>query len=398
MVIDNLINSMAGRTHLIICYGKKIIKGLPALTGLLCLLFILSLSGQLAALEVKTLELGQKAPDFNLPGTDGRSYTLRDFASARVLVIVFTANHCPTAQAYEERLKELASRYGPRGVALLAVSPNDPLAVRLDELGYSDLGDTFEDMKIRANDRQFNFPYLYDGETQTASRLYGPTATPHVFIFDEERMLRYCGRVDNAEKPERIESHDAANAIEALLDGRKPPVAKTKTFGCSIKWADKRQSLKAVSERWAVEEVIVKQIDEQGVKDLVANRGEKLRLVNVWASWCGPCVEEFVELVEINRSYRNRDFELVTVSADSPKKSDKVLEFLQAKQASCTNYHFSGDDQYSLIEAVDRLWPGSLPFTLLIEPGGKVIYRKLGRLDQLELRKKIVGYLGRYYE
>src|SRR5918996_451372 len=115
---------------------------------------------------LKTLEIGAAALDFRLPGVDGRDYTLADFAKAEVLVVVFTCNHCPTAQAYEERLLRLHADYKDRGVALVAISPNDPLAVRLDELGYSDLGDSFEDMKIRARDQHYAYPYLYDGETQ----------------------------------------------------------------------------------------------------------------------------------------------------------------------------------------------------------------------------------------
>jgi len=351
-----------------------------------------------AADDVKTLAIGSTAPDFKLPGVDGKSYSLADFARARVLVIVFTANHCPTAQAYEERIEAIAAEYRDRGVALGAVSPNDPRAVRLDELGYTDMSDSFEEMKLRAADQGFGFPYLYDGDTQQVSLAYGPMATPHVFIFDRERKLRYTGRVDDSEKPEKVKSRDARNAIEALLAGKKPPVEVTKTFGCSIKWADKNAGVQEAFERWAAEPVSVEKIDAQGLGEILANSTGKLRLVNVWATWCGPCMVEFSELITINRMYRGRDFELVTISADSPDKSDKVLQFLDNQEASCTNFLFARDDKYALIEAVDPAWPGSLPYTLLVKPGGEVIFRKLGPIDPLELKKAIVGYLGRYYE
>src|SRR5512136_1465230 len=119
-----------------------------------------------AAPEIKTLEIGAKVPDFALPGVDGEIHRLAEYDKAKVLVIVFTCNHCPTAQAYEERIKKLAADFKDKGVALVAISPNDPLAVRLDELGYTDVSDSLEDMKIRAKDKAFNFPYLYDGEKQ----------------------------------------------------------------------------------------------------------------------------------------------------------------------------------------------------------------------------------------
>ena len=203
----------------------------------------------------ETLAIGAAAPDFDLPGTDGARYSLADFADDEILVIVFTANHCPTAQAYEDRVLALHAEYAPRGVQIVLVSPNDPLAVRLDEQGWSDLGDTLEDMKIRARDKGFPFPYLYDGETQAMARAYGPKATPHVFVFDETRRLRFVGRIDDGENPAKITTTDTRNAIEALLAGKPVPVETTKVFGCSIKWSDKREWVKKGYEDWAKEPV-----------------------------------------------------------------------------------------------------------------------------------------------
>ena len=350
-----------------------------------------------ALVEPVTLGIGDPAPDFNLPGVDGRNYKLSDFSDAKILVVVFTCNHCPTAQAYEQRIKALAQDYRGKGVALVAISPNDPKAVRLDELGYTDLSDSFEEMKIRAQDQKFNFPYLYDGDEGKVSRAYGPTSTPHLFIFDKDRKLRYAGRVDDTEKPGKIGSSDARNAIEALLAGRRVPVEKTKTFGCSIKWSDKRASVKAAFQQWANEPVSLQVIDEKGIRTLARNDSKKLRLINVWATWCGPCVVEFPELVTINRMYRGREFELVTISADAPENRDQALAFLKKQQASSKNYIFSIDDKYKLVEAVDKEWPGALPYTILVEPGGKIIFRVLGELSPLELKKAIVSRVGRLY-
>lgn len=346
----------------------------------------------------KTLEIGAKAPDFNLPGVDGKNYKLSTFAKADTLVVIFTCNHCPTAQAYEERMKKHAAKYKNKGVAVVAISPNDPKAVRLDELGYSDMSDSLEEMKIRAHDKKFNFPYLYDGDKQKVSRAYGPATTPHVFIFDKERKLRYVGRIDDSEKPKRVKSRDARNAIDALLAGKEVPVKKTRTFGCSIKWSNKRDSAKKAFEQWAKEAVNVKIIDADGIRKLVNNDSGKLRLFNLWATWCGPCVVEFDELVSINRMYRGRDFEMITLSADSSTMKDNVLSFLKKKQASCNNYLFNSENKYELMEAVDTVSPGGIPYTILVKPGGKVIYRRLGLINPLELKKAIVEYLGRTYQ
>jgi len=348
--------------------------------------------------SVPALAIGAKAPDFDLPGVDGKRYTLASFASAKVLVFVFTANHCPTAQAYEERIEKLHADFEGRGVQLVLVSPNDPLALRLDEQGYSDLGDTLEDMKIRAKDRGWTFPYLYDGETEAMSRKYGPVATPHVFVFDAERKLRFVGRVDDGENPAKVTTSDARNAIEAVLAGKTVPVETTKVFGCSVKWSDKRPWVKDGYAKWALEPVSLDPIDEAGVKAQAKNEGgKKLRLLNVWATWCGPCVIEFPDLVSLHRIYRGREFELVTVNADDPGKREKALEFLKTQQASTRNYAFDKGDPYALIEAVDPKWQGALPHTILVAPGGEVLYRSEGAFDTLKLRKAIVGWLGRYY-
>ncbi len=345
-----------------------------------------------------TLAIGKKAPDFDLPGVDGKRYTLASFAGAKVLVFVFTANHCPTAQAYEERIEKLHADFAGRGVQFVLVSPNDPLALRLDEQGYSDLGDSLEDMKVRARDRGWTFPYLYDGETEAMSRQYGPVATPHVFVFDAERKLRFVGRVDDGENPAKVTTHDTRNAIEAVLAGKPVPVETTKVFGCSVKWSDKRPWVKDGYEKWAQEPVTLETIDEAGVRAQVRNEGgKKLRLVNVWATWCGPCVIEFPDLVSLHRIYRGREFEVVTVNADDPAKREKALEFLKTQQASTRNYAFDKGDPYALVEAVDPKWQGALPHTIVVAPGGEVIYRSEGAFDTLKLRKAIVGWLGRYF-
>lgn len=376
---------------------------------IICLLFVALLStGRLSSLampflpadEHKTLAIGAAAPDFNLKGIDGNTYSLASFKKARVLVIIFTCNHCPTAQAYEDRIIRLVSDYRPKGVSVVAIMPNDPSSINLDELGYTDMGDSFEEMKLRAAEKKFNFPYLYDGDREDAAKKYGPIATPHVFIFDSERKLRYSGRIDNVEKPSKTpNSLDARNAIDALLNNREVPVATTKVFGCSIKWTEKSDWINKAKEQWAKEPVSLDTIGADGIKELVKNGSDKLRLINVWATWCGPCVVEFPEFVAMNRMYRRRDFEFISISADEPAKKDKALQFLQQQQASNKNYIFSIDDKYKLIEAIDPKWQGALPYTLLVEPGGKVVYAKEGAIDPAELKKAIVDdkFIGRYY-
>lgn len=349
---------------------------------------------------VETLPIGSPAPDFNLPATDGKFYTLGDFADAQVLVIVFTCNHCPTAQAYEDRMKAIAAEYKSKGVDMVAISPNSPLGLLYEELGYTDLGDDFEDMKLRAEHKQYNFPYLYDGDNESVSLQYGPVATPHAYVFDKGRKLRYTGRIDKVEKPGGANGEDLRNAIDAVLAGKEIAEPATKTFGCSTKWAWKTEYKVKMEKEWEEKPVDVAKLDIKGIQDLMKNEGsDKLRLVNVWATWCGPCILEYPEFIVLQRMYGARSFEFVSLSADKPQEEDKVLAFLRGKYSAVPNYLYSEEDKYALIDAVDKNWDGALPYTALIEPGGKIVWSHQGSVDFMELKRAIVEHpmMGRYY-
>jgi thiol-disulfide isomerase/thioredoxin len=340
-----------------------------------------------------TLAIGSSAPDFCLPGIDGHTHCLKDFASSKVLVIAFTCNHCPTAQLYESRIKQLAADYRERGVALVAIEPNNPNAVRLDEMGYTDVGDSFEEMKTRAAYRHFNFQYLYDGETQKISRAYGPTATPHLFIFDNERKLRYEGRVDNNPREPLVTVKDARNAIDALLANRPVPVAKTPSVGCSTKWMYKQEGRKQELAEIESQPVKIQPASAEELKLLRQNQTGKLVLVNFWATWCGPCFKELPDLESTYRMYGHRAFDLVTVSINYPDEQPGVLSALRKQHATSRNLLLGSTDIYALMSAFDSEWNAAVPYTMLIRPGGEVVYRRQGEIDPLELRRLIIANL-----
>src|ERR1041385_3911099 len=338
-------------------------------------------AARIFAAEIQTLPLGAVAPDFKLPGVDGRKYSLKNFRKADILVVVFTCNHCPTAQYYEDRLKQIVNEYRGKGVALVAINPNDPKSVRLDELGYTDLSDSFAEMKIRAKHKKFNFPYLYDGDKEEVSRAYGPVATPHAFVFDRERRLRYVGRVDDSERPELVKSRDLRDAIEALLAGQEVTVKQTKSFGCSIKWAGKGEVVNQFMGKLDTEPASVELVDAAGLTALRKNDSGKVRLINFWATWCGPCIAEFPDLITIPRMYRHRAFELITVSANYPDEQKEVTEFLHKQQASCRNLLFGETDKYKLMSAFDPKWSGGLPYSILLGPNGEMLYQSQEAID-----------------
>jgi peroxiredoxin len=338
-----------------------------------------------------TLAIGSHAPNFELPGVDGKIHKLSDYDSAKVLAVVFTCNHCPIAQLYEDRIKKLAADYRSRGVALVAIQPNDPSAIRIDELDSADMSDSLAEMKIRAQYRHFNFPYLYDGATQSVANAYGPKATPHVFIFDAQRNLRYEGRVDNSYRKELVKTEDARNALDALLANKPVPVVHTGVFGCSTKWKYKQESRQAQEAKFNAEPVNVELADANELKKLRVNQAGKYVLVNFWATSCDACVHQFPELVDTFRMYRVRDFEFVTVSINMPDEKNSVMNMLQRQHASNRNLLFASNDTSALQKAFDPKWESNVPFTVLLSPGGEVLYRKEGELDILDLRRHILA-------
>lgn len=337
------------------------------------------------------LAIGAAAPDFKLPGIDGKLHGLHDFDKSPVLVVMFTAVHCPTAEIYEGRMKKLVADYKDRGVAFVVIQPNSPKALRLDEMGYTDLGDSLEDMKLRSEYRHFNFPFLYDGETQEISRKYGPVATPHVFVFDKDRKLRYQGRIDSSQREVYAKVPDARNAIDAVLAGKPVAVEKTPTVGCSVKWMYKQSLQEAEAKQIEREPVNLQLAGLDEMRNLRANPSGKTRLVNFWTTWCGPCTNEFPEFQKIWRMYRKRPFELVTVSANFPDEEKGVRRFLESQHASTRNLLFSSTETYDEMAAFDKEWNGAVPYTMLIAPDGKVIYKIQGPIEPLKLRRLILA-------
>lgn len=357
------------------------------------MLFFLFINVGSADDEHPTLAIGSPAPDFSLPGIDGKTHQLSDYNSSQLLAIVFTCNHCPTAQLYETRIKKLVDDFQAKSVAFVAIEPNDPQAIRLSELGYTDVSDSLPEMKIRAEYRHFNFPYLYDGETQAVSRAYGPKATPHIFVFDKERKLRYEGRVDDSQRASLVKSHDARNALEELLAGKPVTVAHTPAFGCSTKWKSKIDSQLDELNKAIAEPVKVEMATADDLKKLRTNPTGKVLLVNFWATWCGPCLTEFPDLEATFRMFRRRDFDLVTVSTNLPDEKVGVMKTLQAQHASNRNLEFATEDTYGLQAAFDPHWEAGVPYTMVIAPGGKVLYQKQGEVDILEVRRVILANL-----
>ncbi len=361
------------------------------------------------------LAIGDSAPDFKLPGIDGRDWRLSDFQQAKVLIVYFTSNHCPVCHAQDPRLLTLLEELAGQSVAVVAINPNSGDGLRLDELGYSKYDDSFEDMKLYAKDEGFSFPYLYDGETQSVAKQYGCLATPHVFVFDAARRLQYQGWLDDSRFPDpaTVKRQDARVAIVALLDDKPVPVAETKPFGCSTKWLEKKAAVSVDDQNWERAEITLDDINAAGVAALVNNGTDKYRLFNVWSTTCAPCVTEFPGLIRLSRRMGLRNFELITLSTDLPKDRERVSKFLDAQRAALpaklrpslnhegrrsNNYLYTEASMDALIQALDPQWEGPQPHTVLVAPGGEIVFRHNGMIEEHDLLDALLKVMTTGYQ
>lgn len=379
------------------------------LNKFISIVFLSSCLSIAAEKEVITpLTIGSAAPSFSLSGTDGETYTLESFKEAKMLLVVFTSNHCPDARASRQRINTFAKDYKAKGVEVVAISGNDPSALSPWELGYSVYGDTFEEMKIVSKEEGYVHPFLYDGKTQVVSKAYGALATPHCFVFDAERKLIYQGRFDNGRRnPGPASENNVIDIVNSTFAGQVVDDSKktTRPFGCSTKWSWKGSNVQKVQDQWNALPVTVAPLSLEDAKKLAENKTNKVRVINFWSTTCGPCIAEFPDLSYINQRFSKRPFEVITVSLDDKADANAVATFLQtehmpvspqkaaqmkAEGRTTNNYHFMSDELDKLAETFDAKWQGPIPHTVVIAPGGEISYRHSGQLDPVELTRAIV--------
>lgn len=354
----------------------------------------------------KVMAIGAAAPAFSLPATDGKTYSLDSFAGAKVLCVIFTSNHCPDSVGAASRMEPIHQDYKDKGVAVVAVSSNNPGALTPDELGYSPFGDSFEEMLPFSKDYGWTFPYLYDGDKQEFATACGAQSTPHVFVFNSERKLSYTGRIDEGRRHiGPVEKSQLRDALDAILAGTEIKEPVTRSFGCSTKWLFKQARVAEDQAAWEKLPVTVADLDETLAKKLRENPSEKNRLIHFWSTTCGPCIKEFPDLIDTGRRFQNRPFEFISISLDAAEQRPAVSQFLESrhaalpaptaaslKQAGLTTNHFHwvGGNPDLMARALDAEWSGALPHSILVAPGGEILWRHTGELDVVNLRRQIL--------
>jgi peroxiredoxin len=194
---------------------------------IICILIAITLK---ISTQAQGYKIGDAAGDFSLLNVDGKKVSLADYKEAKGFIVVFTCNHCPFSQAYESRIMELDKKYSSRGFPVIAINPNDAIAVP---------DDSYENMKTVASEKKYTFPYLVD-ETQEVAKKFGATRTPHVFILKKEgdkNTVKYIGAIDNNTEDSQLADKKYVDAaVESILSDKSPAIAETKAIGCTIKW------------------------------------------------------------------------------------------------------------------------------------------------------------------
>ena len=335
-----------------------------------------------ASAQAPKLAVGQPVPDFSLKDSTGKSHSLKAYRGHHV-VIGFVGAKCPISNAYTSRMNGIAEDYKAKNVVFLGINSN--------------ANEPLNEIKAHAAKAKYSFSILKDTGNVVADS-FGATVTPEMFVLDGEGVLRYHGRVDSASDIARVERHDLRVALDELLTGKSLSKPELKAFGCQIKRAPgskatppKAAAAKAKAPNTEGLVTLLKPAEFNKLK--TASQG-KVLLINFWATWCAPCVAEFPEFVQIDKTYRSRGVRTIAISTD--EKSDlepAVIPFLKKQKAEFESFLSDADDPQLLIDVVDKNWSGALPATFLFDKQGKLVFTKYGIIDREELLKALESAL-----
>lgn len=312
--------------------------------------------------------IGKAAPGFTLADLNGQSHSLKDYRG-QIVALAFISSTCPVSNSYNERMRAIAEDYGKKNAAFLGINSN--------------ANESPADMKAYAAKNNLTFTILKD-EGNSIADAYGAERTPEIFLIDGEGVLRYHGRIDNSRELTKVSRQDLRAALDELLEGKAVSVTEAKAFGCMIQRSQDAKDIKAVATA-ATESVdpkvtMLKPADFSKFKDSAKG---KVLVVNFWATWCGPCVAEFPELVRLDTKYRDKGVKVAGISIDDVDDiKDKVIPFIKEQKAAFDILVSDSKDPEDIINLVDKNWEGTLPTTFVFDKNGTLVYTRYGILDR----------------
>jgi len=334
----------------------------------------------------------QKLPSFRLTGVNGRVYTQSDFKDKKLLALVFLSNHCKVSQLFQGHLIELSQKFA-NDMILLAVSPNYADAILPDELAYSDLGDSFDDMRKRAVRMRYNFPYLHDGDKQHLTQAIGVKITPTVYLYNEKRELFYAGRIGNVDSPDKMETSELYDAIMQGLREKGVPFKRTKVFGTSIKTKQNVLLAEQVRQRYADESIKLTQADDRKLEFYLKHNTKKPKLFYVWQTNDKNTRDNLMKLSFLYKIFRKRGLRLITVCIAKKGERSAIIELLQNSQLSSTNFLAYGHHVSPLSIIIPSGIEKLTPYYRLLGSDGKLLIGNQGAISKDTLRFEILRSL-----
>ena len=331
---------------------------------------------------------GEKYPSFTLEGTDGKQYHHNQFKDKEFVCIILYSNHCKISQSFEGLIKEISEHLDSENSMLLLVSPNNEYALLPDELAYSDVGDSLKEMRIRSKERNFEFPYLYDGVKQSIPNQLSAKSTPHAFLFNKTRSLVYSGRIGDYNDPDNLEKSDLYQTYRIARNHTHIKQVITKVHGTAIKTKEDIFIANEVRRRYSEESVKVRPINQQTLKFFLKYNLGKTTLFYLWSAKDQNSRENLLILSEIYKIFRKRGLKLFTINIDKDLKETKLQ--LEKAQLSASNFILPGNEISPLVRYIPNNTTRVTPLTLLFSKEQQTLFSKIGSIDSLILKRLIL--------
>ena len=335
--------------------------------------------------------------EFSLMGVDYKTYTNKDLNGLNGTLLVFLSNHCKFSQTFQQFLVHSNRKWNNQGIKLIAISPNHEKAVLPDEMAFSEVGDSFEEMVLRAKTQNYNFAYIYDGKNQIITKSIETKITPSAYLFDSQGELVYSGRIGDHEMPNDYEKSELHQNIVKLINKEKVEYNRTKIHGTAIKFKKDIRFAENLAKRYAEETIRLNYADERKLNFFIEQETNYPRFFYVWSLENNPDVtrENLIKISTVYKIFRKRGIKVFTVCICKPEDQSKVLEILKQTQLSSLNFYTGGTEVSKLVTLRSQEGKRITPFCRIIQGDNSLAYGKNDLLDIKVLKREFLYTLNK---
>ena len=335
--------------------------------------------------------------EFSLMGVDYKTYTNKDLNGLNGTLLVFLSNHCKFSQTFQQFLVHSNRKWNNQGIKLIAISPNHEKAILPDEMAFSEAGDSFEEMVLRAKTQNYNFAYIYDGKNQIITKSIETKITPSAYLFDSQGELVYSGRIGDHEMPNDYEKSELHQNIVKLINKEKVEYNRTKIHGTAIKFKKDIRFAENLAKRYAEETIRLNYADERKLNFFIEQETNYPRFFYVWSLENNPDVtrENLIKISTVYKIFRKRGIKVFTVCICKPEDQSKVLEILKQTQLSSLNFYTGGTEVSKLVTLRSQEGKRITPFCRIIQGDNSLAYGKNDLLDIKVLKREFLYTLNK---